>query len=204
MEPQEYHRVSLIEILTMHRKVSPITLGALLFIVIFGIFIWMKPITLKEIPVQGSGDGVMCAQVITPARNIKTGEIKDFPTPCDIPEGWVNVNIPTGNPFESTDSNNSVSLKIGQTAKLANNLSLKLISVNDSRCTVGTQCIWAGTVTAKIELFKDSVSLGQAEVEINKEVSINDYKINLLSVSPSEKKSGTQMSEYTLNFIVSN
>ncbi len=31
----------------------------------------------------------VCIQVITPAQNQTTGEIKDFPTPCDVPEGWV-------------------------------------------------------------------------------------------------------------------
>ncbi|GEM_PF-5940388 len=35
--------------------------------------------------------GVACIQVITPARNPQTGEIKDFPTPCDVPEGWVTI-----------------------------------------------------------------------------------------------------------------
>lgn len=30
----------------------------------------------------------MCIQVIAPARNKTTGEIKQFPTPCDIPDGW--------------------------------------------------------------------------------------------------------------------
>lgn len=29
-----------------------------------------------------------CIQVITPARNPETGETRDFPTPCDVPEGW--------------------------------------------------------------------------------------------------------------------
>ena len=33
--------------------------------------------------------GAVCAQVITPARNPKTGDIAEFPTPCDVPEGWV-------------------------------------------------------------------------------------------------------------------
>ncbi len=33
----------------------------------------------------------LCAQVITPARNLATGEIKEFPTPCDVPEGWETV-----------------------------------------------------------------------------------------------------------------
>lgn len=30
----------------------------------------------------------ICAQVITKAKNTKTGEVKDFPTPCDVPVGW--------------------------------------------------------------------------------------------------------------------
>lgn len=33
----------------------------------------------------------ICIQVITPARNPKTGEIRDFPTPCDVPEGWEKI-----------------------------------------------------------------------------------------------------------------
>lgn len=30
----------------------------------------------------------ICIQVITPARNPYTGETKDFPTPCDVPDEW--------------------------------------------------------------------------------------------------------------------
>lgn len=33
----------------------------------------------------------ICAQVITPAKDPKTGECKEFPTPCDVPQGWVRV-----------------------------------------------------------------------------------------------------------------
>ncbi|MDP2630278.1 MAG: hypothetical protein Q8P56_02625 [Candidatus Uhrbacteria bacterium] len=29
-----------------------------------------------------------CVQVIAPARNKTTGEVKEFPTPCDVPDGW--------------------------------------------------------------------------------------------------------------------
>jgi len=29
-----------------------------------------------------------CIQVITPAKNYKTGECRNFPTPCDVPTGW--------------------------------------------------------------------------------------------------------------------
>ena len=32
--------------------------------------------------------GRVCIQVITPAKNPKTGECKEFPTPCEVPEDW--------------------------------------------------------------------------------------------------------------------
>ena len=37
------------------------------------------------------GDDIACIQVITPARNMQTGEVRDFPTPCDVPEGWEKI-----------------------------------------------------------------------------------------------------------------
>ncbi len=33
--------------------------------------------------------GKACIQVIQPAKNPATGECRDFPTPCDVPKGWV-------------------------------------------------------------------------------------------------------------------
>lgn len=41
-----------------------------------------------------SGNSVVCIPFITQARNKATGEIKQFPTSCDIPHGW------EGLPFE--------------------------------------------------------------------------------------------------------
>lgn len=41
-------------------------------------------------PGKPAGNEV-CAQVITPATNPATGECKEFPTPCDVPQGWVKV-----------------------------------------------------------------------------------------------------------------
>lgn len=39
-----------------------------------------------------------CAQVLTPAVNPQTGDIKEFPTPCDVPSGWevIQNDIPGG------------------------------------------------------------------------------------------------------------
>lgn len=32
--------------------------------------------------------GVVCAQVITPAKDPDTGEIVEYQTPCDVPDEW--------------------------------------------------------------------------------------------------------------------
>lgn len=37
------------------------------------------------------GEGAICPQVVTSARNSTTGECREFVTPCDIPEGWERV-----------------------------------------------------------------------------------------------------------------
>lgn len=42
----------------------------------------------EEKDLEKAPEGVFCAQVITPARNPDTGDIKEFPTPCSVPEGW--------------------------------------------------------------------------------------------------------------------
>jgi hypothetical protein len=47
-------------------------------------FIFLGKDNLKKI-----FSGKSCPQVLTPAYNPETGELRDFSTPCDIPEGWV-------------------------------------------------------------------------------------------------------------------
>ncbi|MEK7531148.1 MAG: hypothetical protein AAB573_04770 [Patescibacteria group bacterium] len=39
----------------------------------------------------------VCIQVVTSARNPMDGEIREFPTPCDVPPGWdvIENDIPT-------------------------------------------------------------------------------------------------------------
>jgi hypothetical protein len=43
----------------------------------------------QTVPAQDEQDDMtVCIQVITPARDPKTGTITEFPTPCDVPDGW--------------------------------------------------------------------------------------------------------------------
>lgn len=39
----------------------------------------------------GDSSFTVCVQVITPARDSATGICKKFPTPCDVPQGWIKV-----------------------------------------------------------------------------------------------------------------
>ncbi|MBI2597405.1 hypothetical protein HYW41_04570 [Candidatus Daviesbacteria bacterium] len=49
-------------------------------------------VNIKPTPIPSpSSVDQICAQVITPAKNPKTGECKEFGTPCDVPEGWKKV-----------------------------------------------------------------------------------------------------------------
>jgi len=49
---------------------------------------WLpKPTVAPEYPLN-QDEGTFCIQVITPAINPQTGETKEFPTPCEVPEGW--------------------------------------------------------------------------------------------------------------------
>jgi len=50
----------------------------------------------------------VCTQVITHAYNPSTQEEKDFPTPCDVPEGWIVVTpLHVGDEQNTTDINTS-------------------------------------------------------------------------------------------------
>ncbi len=40
-----------------------------------------------------SDSGRVCVQVVTPAVDSDSGECREFPTPCDVPSGWVQVAV---------------------------------------------------------------------------------------------------------------
>ncbi|MBN2101455.1 MAG: PQQ-binding-like beta-propeller repeat protein, partial [Candidatus Aenigmarchaeota archaeon] len=43
----------------------------------------------------------ICIQVITPAKNPETGECIEYPTPCDVPQGWIKVDVCEPEPPET-------------------------------------------------------------------------------------------------------
>ena len=61
-------------------------IGALLVAVSGLAYINYFPQKAAEVPIQENEE--QCAQVVTPARNPETGDIREFPTPCDVPDSW--------------------------------------------------------------------------------------------------------------------
>ncbi|MEO8065324.1 MAG: hypothetical protein ABI643_00520 [Candidatus Doudnabacteria bacterium] len=47
--------------------------------------------TKQITPISDPKNPIACIQVITTGMNPATGEVKTFPTPCDLPPGWVKV-----------------------------------------------------------------------------------------------------------------
>lgn len=57
------------------------------------VFVYRRPTDMAYL-LEGitGGNDTECVQVVQPAINQKTGECKDFSTPCDVPEDWMKVN----------------------------------------------------------------------------------------------------------------
>lgn len=69
---------------------KPFLLGVLLMLV-GAVLIWwsLSDVAKKANEEAGHDDeGTVCIQVITPAKNPETGEVVEYPTPCDVPDGW--------------------------------------------------------------------------------------------------------------------
>ncbi len=67
--------------------------------------------TRAEIQALFDSLGLECAQVITHAYNPVTGEEKDFPTPCDIPDGWIVGTPPEADTGDTNKTNPADTIK---------------------------------------------------------------------------------------------
>lgn len=75
----------------MKNRLIVLVLIFLLGLVLLGLFYGQQLSKNENKKDNGSSDGRVCIQVITPARSPQSGECKEFPTPCDVPEGWEEV-----------------------------------------------------------------------------------------------------------------
>jgi len=71
------------------------------------------------------------------------------------------------------------------------NLKLRLISVEDSRCAIGTSCIWAGQLLVTLEVSNELAEKVTVKLLRKREPKIATafgYKLLLLGVEPHPKK----------------
>jgi hypothetical protein len=59
-------------------------------VLIFVVVAWASYILAAR---KLNDEDTACAQVLTSARNPETEEVVEFPTPCDVPEGWEVVEV---------------------------------------------------------------------------------------------------------------
>lgn len=80
------------------RSLKPLWIGIALMLAGVGLMYWSfsfngldgdeEVVNSDKKIINEDEGGEICLQVITPAKNPDTGEIVDYPTPCDVPEGW--------------------------------------------------------------------------------------------------------------------
>lgn len=93
-------------------------------------------------------------------------------------------------------------LSVGQTATIAG-LSVTLNGVNDSRCPIGVECIWAGEVSASVTLNAGEET-STRDMKLGAEpVEFKGYFISLTSALPHPTEGvSTDESDYMLTFHV--
>lgn len=82
----------------------------------------------------------------------------------------------------------TMTMRIGQTKKTIGNVQVKLVEVvEDSRCPIGAECIWAGRAVLRVEVKGKNGRVQTAELEVGNAasvVTIDGIKINILSLTP--------------------
>jgi hypothetical protein len=74
------------------------------------------------------------------------------------------------------------------------NIELRLISVEDSRCATGVTCIWAGQMEVTIEVSNEDAEQKEVKLLRKREpeiVNVFGYTLSLLDVAPHPKKGKT-------------
>lgn len=74
--------------------------------------------------------------------------------------------------------------------------------IEDSRCALGVECVWAGTVRVNVEI-KSGLGTANQTMELNKPITTEAEEVTLVSVTP-EPKHGESLDpeDYYFNFKV--
>lgn len=79
----------------------------------------------------------------------------------------------------------NVDAKPNKVSRIANQLSLTVSKIEDSRCPEGCDCVWAGEVKVYLELNENGERLNTClALPSHPNVQFNQYKIELKDVDP--------------------
>ncbi len=108
-----------------------------------------------------------------------------------------------------TDAGQMVKLRINQQKTIrASNLTIKFISVvEDSRCPVGVNCIWAGNGKVKIKVMGKNKKSETFELNTNlspQSVVFQGQEIRLMNLEPNtDKDKAIKPADYSATFALS-
>jgi hypothetical protein len=110
----------------------------------------------------------------------------------------------------SVQLKNSFLLRVNQVAFIeSENLELKLLEVKkDSRCPVGTQCIWPGLVEVTIKVRKNGRDIDLILIDKGDDNStpkvFDNYSVKLIEVTPYPRKNqAINKKDYSARLVVS-
>lgn len=101
----------------------------------------------------------------------------------------------------TTDSTGVFTLALGETGE-SHGWSVTPVSVSDSRCPVGVQCVWAGEVTVHVKLSGESRRV--VDLRLLESTTTPNGKITFLKVAPEKRSQTTKDAEYRFTFLVEN
>lgn len=105
--------------------------------------------------------------------------------------------FPTKEPEEGR-----ITLRVGETG-VFRNISIKPTEVvEDSRCPVNVNCIWAGTLKVKLDVLS-GLGASNPTIELGGLITTEAEEIKLISVSPEKMREETLPSDYEFVFEVS-
>lgn len=108
----------------------------------------------------------------------------------------------------NAQANQPIKLKINEQKAVDKNISIKFVAVlNDSRCPVDVDCVWAGNAKLRIALIKRSTT---KMFEINtglapQNVKFGSYEIKILTLEPRRQTtSKADFTGYVATFSITN
>lgn len=154
---------------------------------------------------QPPSNNEFCIQVITPAKNPQTGQCKEYPTPCDVPQGWEKVDScdETANWETYVNSRNQFSIKYPPGWKIVKPVGMDpfVVSFQNPETSIYIHVYPSEpgeTLTSYLEDIKSKSGSSIDKVTEIKRYKIDDVEVEKSITEEPSAKSG-QVSVYAVN-----